>query len=87
MRDTPVITVFEPPNAPSLPRPRGLLIGTILGFILGGLIGVLLSFTSGLLTRHRESGSTDAEEFANALREAKGQIFGGVRRLKVRRRS
>lgn len=87
VRDTPVITVFEAPFAPSLPKPRGLLIGTILGLILGALIGVLLSLTSGLLTRRQESGNTEAEEFANALREAKGQLFGGVRRLKVGVRS
>jgi uncharacterized protein involved in exopolysaccharide biosynthesis len=83
VRDTPVITVFEPPSAPSLPQRRGLLIGVLLGSVLGGLIGVLLSFTSGLLTRRQESGNSEAEEFANALREAKGQLVGGVRRLKV----
>jgi hypothetical protein len=32
--------------------------------------------------RRRESGSSDAEEFADALKEAKGQLFGGVRRWK-----
>lgn len=83
VRDTPVITVFEPPNASTLPRPRGLLIGTVIGLMLGALIGALLAFTSGLLTRRQESGNTDAEEFANAWREAKGQLFGGVRRLRV----
>ncbi len=87
VRDTPVITVFEPPNAPTLPQRRGLLIGVLLGSILGGLIGVLLAFSSGLLTRRQNSGNTEAEEFANALREAKGQLVGGVRRLKVGRRS
>ncbi len=87
VRDTPVITVFEPPFAPSQPQRRGLLIGVLLGSVLGGLIGVLLSFTSGLLTRRQENGNTEAEEFANALREAKGQLVGGVRRLKVGKRS
>lgn len=87
VRDMPVITIFEEPNAPSVPKPRGLLIGTILGFMVGGLIGVLLAFTSGLLTRRQESGSSDAEEFANAIREAKGQLFGGVRRLRGGMRS
>jgi len=82
VRDTPVITVFEPPSAPSLPKPRGLVIGVLLGLVLGGLIGMLLAFTSGLLRRRKESGNTEAEEFANALREAKGQLFGGLRRLK-----
>jgi uncharacterized protein involved in exopolysaccharide biosynthesis len=82
VRDTPVITVFEPPSAPSLPKARGLVIGVLLGLMLGGLVGVLLAFTSGLVKRRSESGNTEAEEFADALREAKGQLFGGVRRLK-----
>jgi tyrosine-protein kinase Etk/Wzc len=80
VRDTPVITVFEPPAAPTMPQRRGLLLGMVLGGFLGALIGVLLAFTSGLLTRRQQSGNSEAEEFANALREAKGQLFGGVRR-------
>lgn len=82
VRDTPVITVFEPPSVPTVPQPRGLVVGTVLGLFLGGLIGVLLSLTSGLVRRRQENGSTDAEEFADALKEAKGQLFGGVRRLR-----
>ena len=80
VRDTPVITVFEPPAAPTTPQPRGLLLGTVLGAFLGALIGMLLAFTSGLVNRRRENGNTEAEEFANALKEAKGQLFGRVRR-------
>jgi tyrosine-protein kinase Etk/Wzc len=82
VRDTPVIAVFEPPFAPTVPQPRGLIIGTLLGLFLGGLIGALLSLTSGLVRRRQESGSTDAEEFANALKEAKVQLLGGMRRFR-----
>lgn len=78
VRDTPVITVFEPPSAPSRPQPRGLLVGVVLGSMLGALIGTLLSLTSSLLARRREGGSGDAEEFASALRETRNQLFGGV---------
>ena len=86
VRDTPVITVFEPPAAASTPQRRGLLIGTVLGILLGGLIGVFLSFTRGMIKNRRDEGNTEAEEFANALKEAKGQLFGGVRGLKSRSR-
>jgi tyrosine-protein kinase Etk/Wzc len=82
VRDTPVITIFEPPFAPTVPKARGLVIGVLLGLTLGALFGVLLSLTSGLVRRGRESGNSEAEEFASALREAKGQLFGGVRRFK-----
>jgi uncharacterized protein involved in exopolysaccharide biosynthesis len=87
VRDTPVITVFEPPAAPTLPQRRGLLIGTVMGILLGGLIGVFLSFTIGLVKNRREGGSSDADEFAHAVREAKGQLFEGVRGLRRGRRS
>jgi uncharacterized protein involved in exopolysaccharide biosynthesis len=80
IRDTPVITVFEPPFAPTLPKPRGLVIGTMIGLVLGALIGILLSLTRGLLRRRRTSGNTDAEEFDLALSEAKAQLVGLVRR-------
>jgi uncharacterized protein involved in exopolysaccharide biosynthesis len=87
VRDTPVITVFEPPAAPTAPQRRGLLIGTVLGILLGGLIGVFLSFTIGLVKNRRAGGNTDADEFANAVQEAKGQLLGSVRGLRSRRRS
>lgn len=87
VRDTPVITVFEPPAAPTAPQRRGLLIGTVLGMLLGGLIGVFLSFTIGLVKNRRASGNTDADEFADAVREAKGELLGGVRGLRSRRRT
>lgn len=80
VRDTPAIVVFEPPFAPTFPRARGLVIGTIIGMVLGGVIGVLLSLISTLVQRHRKSGNAEAEEFGQAINEAKAQIVGLVRR-------
>jgi uncharacterized protein involved in exopolysaccharide biosynthesis len=82
VRDTPVITVFEPPSVPTVPKARGLVTGVLLGLLLGAAIGVLLALTSGLLRRGRENGNNEAEEFASAVREAKGQLLGSVRRFR-----
>jgi uncharacterized protein involved in exopolysaccharide biosynthesis len=82
VRDTPVITVFEPPSAPTVPKARGLVVGVLLGLVLGAAIGILLALTSGLLRRGRENGNNEAEEFASAVREAKGQLLGSVRRFR-----
>jgi uncharacterized protein involved in exopolysaccharide biosynthesis len=84
VRDTPVISVFEAPYASTLPKPRGLLIGTVIGLIVGAVVGAFLSLVYGLLRRRREDGNGDAEEFARALREAKGELLAGVKRFKVR---
>lgn len=86
VRDTPVISVFEPPFAPTLPARRGLLVGVVLGTVVGGLIGAFLALAAQLVARKRDSGSPEAEEFATALGEAKGQFVGGVRRLTGGRR-
>lgn len=84
VRDTPVISIVEPPFAATLPKPRGLLIGTLLGLVVGSLVGILLSLTKGFFRRRRANGDADAEEFDLALREARAQLSGLVRRPRPR---
>jgi len=68
VRDTPVLTVLDPPEVPIEPDPRGLVTKTLLSLIIGLLIGAVLAVLVNRLRAHDESGS-DAEEFA-ALRQA-----------------
>lgn len=44
VRDTPVITVLQPPFVPAENDPRRRVLSTLLGVILGGLLGVVLAF-------------------------------------------
>lgn len=53
VRDTPVITIFEPPSVPALPQPRHRAQSAILGAILGFIVGSLFAFAS-ILRRRRE---------------------------------
>ena len=68
VRDTPVLTVLDPPEAPIEADPRGLITKTLLSFIIGLFIAAILAV---LVNRLRSDGApgSDAEEFA-ALRQA-----------------
>lgn len=44
VRDTPVITVLQPPFLPPEPDGRGLTLAGALGLVLGGMVGVVLAF-------------------------------------------
>jgi tyrosine-protein kinase Etk/Wzc len=84
VRDTPVITVMEPPMVPTLPESRGRLKGLLLGLLIGGLIGTLASLTSETITRRREEGDAKANEFVGTVGEVKGEMLGRVRWIRER---
>lgn len=79
VRDTPAITMFEPPSVPTLPEPRGRLRRVLLGLLLGGFFGVLTAFTSEMMNRRRSEGVREVEEFVGALGEVKGEILRPLR--------
>lgn len=87
VRNTPVISIFEPPAAPMQPEPRGRLKRGLLGLMLGGLAGTVLVFTSGMMARQREEGDSDADAFVSAWREMKGELLRPVLRLRKRTQS
>jgi uncharacterized protein involved in exopolysaccharide biosynthesis len=68
VRDTPVLTVLDPPEVPIEPDARGLITKTLLSFIIGLLIAAVVAVLINRLRTHGESES-DAEEFV-ALRQA-----------------
>ena len=85
VRNTPVITVLEPPFVPTLPEPRGRIKSVLFGFIAGGFIGVLLAFSTEMLARRRREGSVEANEFVGVVEEIKAEARKSVRRLRRRR--
>jgi uncharacterized protein involved in exopolysaccharide biosynthesis len=84
VRDTPVITIIEPPAVSSLPEARRRAARILLGLILGALIGALLSFSSEALSRVREEGDPEADQFVGTLGEIKAEILSPVRWLRRR---
>lgn len=81
VRDTPVITVVEPPSVASLPEPRGRVLGILFGLFLGGLFGTVLSFISTTTARRQEAGDPEVEEFVISLHQARSGMLGVVRAL------
>lgn len=86
VRDTPVITVFEPPAAPVKPEQRHLLLPVFIGLTLGGAVGVLAVLLSAMMARRRAAGDHDANEFFSTLGEVKGQMRRSLERVARRRR-
>lgn len=81
VRDTPLITVIEPPSVPATPEPRGRARSILIGLLLGGLIGTLMAIISTMVARRREQGDSEAAEFTNALNDVKRELAGSVLRL------
>jgi uncharacterized protein involved in exopolysaccharide biosynthesis len=84
VRNTPVITVLEPPAVPTLPEPRGRIASVLFGFLMGSFLGVVLAFAREMLTRRRREGNVEANEFIGAVEEIKAGARKSVRRLRRR---
>lgn len=75
VRDTPLLTVIEPPEVPVAPDARGGMSRIIVAFITGGLIGIVLAHLIDFLTARL--GATPAE---------RAQFDARIRRLPFLRR-
>jgi uncharacterized protein involved in exopolysaccharide biosynthesis len=69
VRDTPVLTIVEPPEFPVRPRPRGLLKIGLLSLLLGLALGVALAAARDFMGGSRMGRRQELLELA-ALREA-----------------
>lgn len=74
VRDTPVITVIEPPDVPPLPDPRGAIKKLFVGLFMGALIGIALAFTREYLGTRSLQEPDEASEFETLKRAARGDI-------------
>lgn len=89
VRDTPVITVIEPPVIPFQQDRRGRLLRALMGMILGAIVGLGSAIASHALQRRRAMSDPDAEQLYSALGDLRESIsqFTPGRRLKVNKRS
>jgi uncharacterized protein involved in exopolysaccharide biosynthesis len=72
VRDTPVITVLQPPEVPVLPNSRRVVVKTALGLFVGLLCAVVLVLFRVTLQRRRQAGDLELVEWLT--------IWDGVRR-------
>lgn len=69
LRDTPAITVIDPPVVPIQPNPRGTISKTAKSLVFGALLGAMLAF---LLDYFRRSGGRDSEAFREFVALSRG---------------
>ena len=74
VRDTPVITVIEQPEAPVRPRPRGVAQWASVALLVGLLLGVAGAFVREYVRRTSAASGPDLDEF----RVLRHNAFGGV---------
>jgi hypothetical protein len=84
VRDTPVITVVEPPSVDTIPHSSEKILFVLFGLLLGLFVGAMVVLASEALQRRRKDGDVEAEEFAGTLGEVKGAMLRPVRTLKER---
>lgn len=70
VRDTPVITVVDPPQESSVPISRGTVQRAVLGLFLGFLLAVFIAFVREFGRRSRDHDRDDYLEFDRLKREA-----------------
>ena len=75
IRDTPVITILEPPTMPFVGEPRRSVRKGILGGLAGAFLGVLLALVAHALNAARKATTGDAQLFFSLLDEAKPRFL------------
>jgi hypothetical protein len=74
VRDTPLITVLEPPTVPVVPEPRGRLIRLLFGLATGGVMGSILAITSASVARRNAAGDPEVKDLMSTLHEVRAEI-------------
>lgn len=87
VRDTPVITVIDPPAVEADPVRSGRVLRVLGGLVGGALVGTVLILISAMVARRRSEGNQEANEFFSALTEAKHQATKPLRWLGRGRRT
>lgn len=88
VRNTPVITLVDPPEMPARPDQRSLILVLLLGFFVGGTAGTVWAFGRQFMSSARQVEPDEYEEFARLrdrtkedLRTVWDRISAPVRRL------
>jgi uncharacterized protein involved in exopolysaccharide biosynthesis len=84
VRDTPLITIFEPASVKAIAEPRGRLQATILGFVIGGFLGTLAALFSGLLAHLRRIDNRESREFVSELGHLQAETLQAARGIWAR---
>lgn len=82
VRDTPVISVVEPPAPPALPDSRALVVKAILALLIGAAFGLLLALGGELLRGPDGQVPDEVSDLRAAWRDARRDVQHRVRSLR-----
>jgi uncharacterized protein involved in exopolysaccharide biosynthesis len=85
VRDTPAITMVEPPSVLTERQPLGRLKWVLFGLLLGAFLGGLGAFTREVTARRQKEGDAEAHAFVATLGEVKGEVLRPLRLLREKR--
>lgn len=80
VRNTPLITVVEPPEEPARPDRRGIPLKALLGLFAGGVLGVFYAFGREFMAWSRDEGGADYREFHELWEDAVNDVRGVFQR-------
>lgn len=81
VRDTPVITVVEPPEPAASPDPRGLIRRALIAFAIGAMVGYLLAILRAWYSRAEIDLRDDVAEFSRLRSETIFDLRHPIHRL------
>lgn len=84
VRDTPVITIVEPPSVDARPASRGRLKLVFLGLMVGATIGVMLTLLLEWVRRLERRHDEEASEFVESLRKFGDAVRSRIQFLRTR---
>lgn len=84
VRDTPVITIVEPPLVPAIAEPRGRVTRVLLGSILGLVVGSFAVMVGAVVGERRRSRDPEVTDLFHAVDELRSEIAALVRRPRMR---
>ena len=73
VRNTPVITVIDPPRVPAVRDPKGRLTVLVFGIIIGVTGGVFAAFMLNSMEQARRMGSADFQELSATWNQTFGR--------------
>jgi uncharacterized protein involved in exopolysaccharide biosynthesis len=74
VRNTPLITLVETPQVPTMPEPRGRVRKVIIGMLIGALLAIVVSFIGFVMRRRRREGNPEIDEFFETLNGLKNAV-------------